>query len=404
MSQSAISADVLVIGGGIAGASVGYWLARDGCRVCLMEREDQPGYHSSGRSAALFSETYGPPAIRRLARASRAFLDAPPDGFGDHPLLTPRGLMFLAEPGHEAAVEAFAAEARAGGARVEVLDEAGFRDIVPILRPGAFGRAALEPEAMDLDVHALLQGFLRGMKAAGGRIETRAEVCGLSFDGGVWRLETRAGTSFTAPVVVNAAGAWADVVAEIAGVPSLGLVPMRRTAIMLDLPPGVDARGWPLTADLTDQFYIKPDAGRLILSPADATPVPPQDVRPELLDIARAVDRVTRVTTLTVERPGETWAGLRTFAADHDPVAGVAPTAPGFFWLAGQGGYGLMTAPGLGRLAAALIQGKEVPADIEALGLSTRDLAPDRPGLRDGVTWASRQQAEARAREAADAG
>ncbi len=397
------AADVIIIGAGIAGASVAYWLARAGRRVLVLEREDLPGYHSTGRSAALFSETYGPAPIRMLSAASRAFLGTPPDGFADHPLLAPRGLLFLGEPGREAEVEAFAAEARAGGARVEVLDEASFRARVPILRPGVFSLGALEPDAMDLDVNALHQGFLRGLKAAGGAVVTRAEVVGLSRDDSRWQVETRDGSHYAAPVVVNAAGAWADVLAALAGAHPLGLVPKRRTGIMLDAPAGVDVRGWPLTGDLTDQFYIKPDAGRLMLSPADATPVPPQDVQPEILDVARAMDRFSAVATMAVERPGETWAGLRSFFVDHDPVAGFAPEAPGFFWLAGQGGYGIQTAAALGRLAAALIQDQPVPDDMAARGLTADLLAPNRARLADGLDWARRLQAEARVRAEAEA-
>lgn len=403
MTLIARSADVVVIGAGIAGASVAYWLAQAGRRVLVLEREDLPGYHSTGRSAALFSETYGPAPIRMLSAASRAFLENPPAGFADHPLLAPRGLLFLGEPGHEAEVEAFAAEARGAGARVDLLDDAALRARVPILRPGAFALGALEPEAMDLDVHALHQGFLRGLKAAGGEIMTRAEVRGLSGDDDRWEVITTLGQRIAAAVVVNAAGAWADIIAAEAGVHPLGLVPKRRTGIMLDPPAGLDVRNWPLTGDLTDQFYIKPDAGRLMLSPADATPVPPQDVQPEILDVARAIDRLAAVTTMTVERPGETWAGLRSFFVDHDPVVGFAPEAPGFFWLAGQGGYGIQTAAAMGRLAASLIEDKGPPEDIAALGLSAAMLAPTRARLADGPGWAARLQAEARARAEAEA-
>jgi len=397
MPTASPSADVVIIGAGIAGASAAYWLARAGRRVLVLEREELPGYHSTGRSAALFSETYGPAPIRMLAASGRAFLESPPDGFADHPLLAPRGLLFLVEPGHEAEVEAFAAEARSGGARVDVLDDAAIRAKVPIMRPGAFSLGAFEPAAMDLDVNALHQGFLKGLKAAGGSVVTRAEVTGMSCDAGRWEVTTRDGARVSAPVVINAAGAWADVVAAMAGAHPLGLVPKRRTGIMLDAPSGVDVRDWPLTGDLTDQFYIRPDAGRLMLSPADATPVPPQDVQPEILDVARAIDRFTSVTTMTVERPGETWAGLRSFFVDHDPVAGFAPEAQGFFWLAGQGGYGIKTAPALGRLTAALVQGQPVPEDIAARGLTADMLAPTRARLAGGLDWAARLQSEARA-------
>lgn len=372
------TADVLIIGAGMAGASCGYFLAQAGVSVTLLEREEQPGYHSTGRSAALFSETYGPPLVRKLSTASRAFLLDPPDGFAAHPLLTPRGLMVLGEPGQEDAIAAAVAEGQANGARVEPLDAHQIRDIVPILRDGAFSGGSFEPDAMDIDVHALHQGFLRGLKAAGGRVVCRAEVETLRRAEGTWTAGTRQGDSFAAPIVVNAAGAWADVVAELAGLAPLGLTPKRRTGIMLDLPPEIATGGWPLTGDLGETFYIKPDAGRVMLSPADATPVPPQDVQPEELDVALAVDRLMRVTTLEITRPGETWAGLRSFVPDGEPTAGWAADGDGFFWLAGQGGYGIQTAAGLGRASAACLRGAALDPDLTALGLTVETLSPRR--------------------------
>lgn len=370
--------DVLVVGGGMAGASCAHFLALAGVAVTVLEREEQPGYHSTGRSAALFSETYGPVLVRKLSTASRPFLIDPPDGFTEHPLLAPRGLMTLGEPGQEEAIAAAVAAGRANGARVEALDGAQIRDVVPILREGVFVAGALEPDAMDIDVHALHQGFLRGLKKAGGRVVCDAEIVSAARENGAWSLRTRRGETFSAPVVVNAAGAWTDVVAELAGVAPLGLTPKRRTGIMIDLPAGVDARRWPLTGDLAETFYVKPDASRLMLSPADATPVPPQDVQPEELDVAMAIDRLMQVTTLEIGRPGETWAGLRSFVPDGEPTAGWAADADGFFWLAGQGGYGIQTAAGLGRFAAACVQGAPVPADLTALGLSVETLSPRR--------------------------
>lgn len=370
--------DVLVVGAGMAGASCGYFLARAGVSVVVLEREEQPGYHSTGRSAALFSETYGPSLVRKLSTASRAFLTAPPDGFAEHPLLGPRGLLVMGEPGEEDAIAAAVAEGRANGARVDALDERQLREVVPVLREGVFVGGCHEPAAMDIDVHALHQGFLRGLKAAGGRVVCRAEVETLTRAGDTWTARTRQGDSFSAPVIVNAAGAWADVVAGLAGIAPLALTPKRRTGIMLDMPPGVDFSSWPLTADLRESFYIKPDAGRVMLSPADATPVPPQDVQPEELDVALAVDRLMQVSTLNIQRPGETWAGLRSFLPDGEPAAGWAPEDCGFFWLAGQGGYGIQTAAGLGRAAAALVRGAALEADLTALGLSAEALSPRR--------------------------
>lgn len=379
--STATSADVLIVGAGMAGASAGFFLARDGVHALLLEREAQPGYHATGRSAALFSETYGPPLVRALSTAGRSFLVEPPEGFAQHPLLHPRGLLVLATAGERERIDALIAEGRANGATVERLEGAELAARVPILRPDAFAAGALEPDAMDIDVAALHQGFLRGLRAAGGEIAKNAEAERIERTGGGWRVTTRRGETFEAPVLVNAAGAWADVVAEQAGIRPVGLVPKRRTAVMVDLPSGTDPGSWPLTGDLAETFYFKPDAGRLMLSPADATPTAPQDVQPEIEDVATVLERFMEVTTVEVERPGETWAGLRSFVADGEPVAGHAPDGEGFFWLAGQGGYGIQTAPGLGRFAAALVQGHEVPADLIRLGLAADLLAPGRPSL-----------------------
>lgn len=377
--------DILVLGAGMAGASAGYFLAHEGLRVLLLEREAQPGYHSTGRSAALFSETYGPRLIRKLSTASRALLTDPPGSFAnEHPLLAPRGLLELATGDELDHVDAMVAEGRANGAAVERLDAAAIRAAVPILRPHLFAAGVLEPEAMDIDVAALHQGFLRGFRQAGGRVAANAEAEGIARGDATWRVTTRRGDHYEAPVLVNAAGAWADVVAGQAGVEPLGLVPKRRTAVMIDLPAGTDPAPWPLTGDCAGTFYFKPDAGRLMLSPADETPIAPQDVQPEIEDVATVIERFMEVTTVEVERPGETWAGLRSFVADGEPVAGYARDAEGFFWLAGQGGYGIQTAPAMGRLAAALVQGRELPDDMTRLGLAASELAPDRPALRAG--------------------
>lgn len=374
-------ADILIVGAGMAGASAGYFLAREGARVLLLEREEQPGYHATGRSAALFSETYGPPLVRRLSTAGRSFLSDPPPGFTEHPLLGSRGLLVLGTAPEAGRIDALVEESRAGGAAVERLDAAGLVARVPILQPGIFDAGALEPEAMDIDVAALHQGFLRGLRASGGEVAKNAEAERIDRVGGVWRVTTRHGVVHEAPVLVNAAGAWADQIARQAGVRPVGLVPKRRTAVMIDLPPGIDPGGWPLTGDLAETFYFKPDAGRLMLSPADATPTAPQDAQPEIEDVATVIERFMAVTTIEVERPGETWAGLRSFVADGEPVAGYAADAEGFFWLAGQGGYGIQTAPGLGRLVAALVQRHALPVELTRLGLAAEALSPDRPAL-----------------------
>lgn len=370
--------DIIIIGAGIAGASAAYFLALGGANVVLLEREEQPGYHSTGRSAALFSETYGPTIIRRLSMASRAFLAQPPEGFAEHALLSPRGMLMVATEAESAELEAFAAEIRANGGEIRGLDADEVVAQVPVMRRELLAGGALEPGAMDIDVHALHWGFIRGFRHAGGTLANETCVERIGRRGARWVVEDARGRGFEADVVVNAAGAWADEIAQRAGVLPLGLVPKRRTALMVDLPAGMHGDAWPMVCSITEDYYFKPDAGRLLLSPADETPVAPQDVQPEDLDIAIAIDRFMTATTVEVRRPGSTWAGLRSFFADGDPVSGFAPDAPGFYWLAGQGGYGIQTAPAMGRVAAGLILQGQVPDDVGAFGIDARALSPER--------------------------
>ncbi len=354
--------DFLILGGGMAGASAGFFLADHGS-ITLLEKEDALGYHSTGRSAALFTENYGSPPIRALSVGTRPFLEAPPTGFTDHPLLGPRGVMMLALPSEDAAFAAALAEGRktAPELRETGMDEA--LRLCPALRPGRFARAMVEPTAMDMDVHAIHQGFLRGLRAKGGTVVTGAASDGLAYRDGLWHVRTPVG-EFTARVLINAGGAWADEIADLAGVRRIGLVPKRRTAFT--------------SADLGESFYFKPEAGRILASPADETPMPPCDVQPDEIDVATAAARVEEATTLTIRRITHKWAGLRSFVADKTPVVGFDPAAPGFFWLAGQGGYGIQTSAGMGRLACALATSGEVPADLAKLGVRKRDLAPER--------------------------
>jgi D-arginine dehydrogenase len=370
------NSDILVIGAGIAGASAAFELSRD-ARVTLLERESQPGYHTTGRSAALFTETYGNLVIRRLTSAGRAFFKDPPEGFGDHPLLTPRGTLLLAREDQLGSLEAALAQTRTAAEAVRRLDAAEVLALNPAVRPGYAAAGLYEPSAEDIDVHALHTGYLRGLKARGGRLVTGAGVAGLAREGGVWVAGTRAGR-FAAPVVVNAAGAWCDAVAALAGVRPVGLVPKRRTAFTFDPPEGLDPGPWPATIDIDETFYFKPDAGRILGSPADETPSAPCDAQPEELDVAIGVDRIETATRLTVRRLVNKWAGLRSFVADKTPVVGFDAGAEGFFWLAGQGGYGIQTSPALGRTVAALIVTGGLPEDLTARGLEKAMLAPDR--------------------------
>lgn len=369
-------ADFLIIGAGIAGASIGYWLAPH-ARVILIERESQPGYHSTGRSAALFMESYGPPQVRALTCASRAFLDNPPDGFTEHAILSPRGALMVAAEGQDDLLAEHDAVVRSVSARAQRLDAAQACALVSALRRERVLGAMYEPDASDIDVHALHQGYLRGLKATGGVVRCNADVAAMAYRDGTWRV-TAGGEVFEAPVVVNAAGAWCDVIASLAGAASIGLTPMRRSAFTFAPPEDMDASRWPMFIGVDESYYVKPDAGLLLGSPANADPVAPHDVQAEEFDIALAIDRIETMTTLTIRRPRHVWAGLRSFVADGSFVGGFDPALPGFFWAAGQGGYGIQSSAAAGELYAAMLRGLPVPDAMLAFGVRPDQLSPAR--------------------------
>lgn len=369
-----VDCDFLIIGAGVSGAGTGFELSRHG-KVVLLEAESQPGYHSTGRSAALYTRYYGNRVARALNHASLAFLENPPAGFADPPLLSPRGFLGFAPPEATEAVEHMLALDPSGREIVEVTPSRAV-ELVPILKPEAVGRAAYEEGVLDMDVHAIHHGFLRGLASRGGKVVTGARATAVERRNGSWHV--RAGSeTYVAPILVNAAGAWADEFGRLAGIESIGLVPKRRTAIIVDVP-GLDLRRWPGVDQLDNEHYFKPDAERLMVSPGDTTPSPPCDAQPEDLDVALVVDWFQRVTTVEVRRLGNRWAGLRSFVADDAPVCGAEPSAPGFYWLAGQGGYGIMMSSSLGRAVTALITAGELPEDIRALGVTEADLSPAR--------------------------
>jgi D-arginine dehydrogenase len=369
--------DVIVIGAGIAGASVAAHLAQTR-NVVLLEREERPGYHSTGRSAALFTEIYGNPVIRALTRASRGFLFEPPGSFTDGPLTHPRGCLYVATAAQLPALRRFHALPDIAPA-TRAVTPAEARGLCPILREEYVAGALLETDSADIEVHALHQGYLRLFRQRNGRLVNNAEARTIERAGELWIVRAGAET-YAAPLIVNAAGAWADGVATLAGIAPIGLVPCRRTAVLVDPPPGMTVNAWPFVNDVDEQFYFKPEAGSLFLSPADETPVAPGDAQPDEWDIAAAVERMEAATTLQIKRLKARWAGLRTFAPDRSPVVGFAPQAAGFFWLAGQGGYGIQTAPALSRAAAALALGGPLPEDLRAAGVEAADLAPARFG------------------------
>lgn len=376
MTVSDTACDFLVVGSGIAAASLGYWLAPHG-KVVLLERESQPGYHSTGRSAAMFVEGYGPEQVRALTRASRAFFECPPQGFCDHPILRPRGTLTVASLGQQAMLDAHWAVVQPLARGAQLLDADATCAMVPVMRPDRVLGAVLEPDACDIDVHTLHQGYLRGISRHCGVVVCDAEVMQLVRESEMWRVRSNKGV-FTAPIVVNAAGAWCDEVAKLAGIVPLGLTPKRRSAFVFAPPQGLACAHWPLCLGVDESWYFKPDAGQLLGSPANADPVAAQDIQPEEMDIATGIDRIQAMTTLSIPRPGRVWAGLRTFSSDGELVGGFDASAPGFFWLAGQGGYGIQTSAAMGLTCACLVRGLPVPLEVTQFGVSAQRLDPQR--------------------------
>ncbi|HNT38004.1 MAG TPA: FAD-dependent oxidoreductase [Rubrivivax sp.] len=370
--------DFAIVGAGIAGASLAHALAPQ-ASVLLLEAEAQAGVHSTGRSAAMFMESYGPPQARALTRASRAFLQAPPAGFASVPLVAPRGALYAAWQGQEARLEALHDGLLATGTAVARLDASAALARVPVLRAQGLLGAVWEADALDVDVDALHQGYLRSARRAGAQSLLAAPLQRAQRGDGVWTLHLGAAHGLRhARVLVDAAGAWADEVAQRCGVAPLGIEPRRRSAFTFEVPAGIDARAWPTTAGVTDDWYIKPDAGQLLGSPANADPVAAHDVQPEELDIARGIDAIQRDTTLSIRRPRRAWAGLRSFTRDGELAIGFDARERGFFWLAGQGGYGIQSSCGASQLAASLLLGQALPDALAVHGVTPALMDPAR--------------------------
>jgi D-arginine dehydrogenase len=374
--MATVGTDFIVVGAGIAGASVAYELSAHG-KVALLEMEPQPGYHSTGRSAAIMSENYGPALWSRLVSASRSFLESPPEGFTEVPLVSPRGALFLAHDDEIQALHAHESEMRRRGAAVEIMSVRDALRHCPVLRPEAFALALYEPDCMDIDTNALLAAYLKAFRARGGALLTEARAEKIAHAAGRWTVATAKGT-FVAPVLVNAAGGWVQEVATLAGLPHRNVIPFRRTAATFDPPAGSDIRRWPMTFDVAETFYFKPEAGRVMVSPVDMAPSEPCDAQADELEVAIAIDRIQQFTTMEVRSIKHKWGGLRTFAPDHQPVIGPDPAAPSFIWLAGQGGNGVMGAAAAARLAARFATGRGVPPDLAQLGITAEAVSPAR--------------------------
>ncbi|MFH7322523.1 FAD-binding oxidoreductase [Aeromicrobium sp. HA] len=378
MTQSEF--DVIVVGGGIAGVSIASELSSDRS-VCLVEMESSLAFHTTGRSAATFLETYGGPNIRALTTGSREFLTKPPAEF-EQILMTPRPLLQFAKQGRESVIEELHRDVLPLVPDAELVDEARMMQLFPLLRPGFSNVGMYEPGAMELDVLAIHGGYVRTARQNGAEIHKGAKVERIEReDDGRWSVTTSDGETRRAPLVVNAAGAWADVVAEAAGVRQIGLRPLLRTIFMVSSPGGAGTKDLPILGDIDQAFYVKPEGEQFLCSPADETPSEPKDAKPDSLEISRAIDEVNDATTIGVKGVSTSWGGLRSFVPDRNFVVGEDPEAAGFFWFAGQGGYGIQTAPATARLGAALARGEQAPQDLLDRGLDPLALVPHRPGM-----------------------
>ena len=376
MNKPGLECDFLVIGGGIAGASIAYHLCDHG-KVLLLEMEEYLGYHSTSRSAALYAQSYGNRVIRALNVASGDFLRNPPQGFTEHPLIQPRGVLMLAREDQLENLHVFFKETIELSPKLKWIDKEEAIGMIPSLRKDYFSSAVFDSESKDIDVNGLHQGFLKGIRNSGGTILTDHPFLKAEKDGKYWKAILQK-THVHTEVLINAAGAWADQVAQNCGIPSIKLVPKRRTAMLFEPPQDIQCKEWPSVVDVDECFYFKPEVEQLLGSPADETPVKPQDARPQDWDLALAVERIEKVLNFSITRATKTWAGLRSFVEDKTPVVGYEPEHPGFFWLAGQGGYGIQTSPALSKLAAELVLRNNIPDEIQSLGVNSSDLSPER--------------------------
>lgn len=366
------SVDFLVVGGGIAGIAVASELARHGS-VLVLERERSLAYHTTGRSAAISMESYGNALIRRLTCASRAFFEAPPSELTGDALSAPRGALILGDEAHWGKLQARYAAVKQHVPSASWVERRDVAELAPFM--GQQWIAGIyEPSAFDLDVHAIHSAFLRGLRLRGGQVRTDTEVVTAQRRGGAWDVQLADGSRIAAGTVVNAAGAWADDVARRCGATPLGIQPLLRTVVVVD--PERDVTHCPYIGTVDEQLFIKPDVGRLMVSPCDETPAEPHDALPDELGVAIAMDRLESATTLRPKRIMNRWAGLRVFVPDRSPIVGPDAGADGFVWCAALGGYGIQTAPAMARLCAALATGAGVPADLA--GIEVADVAPGR--------------------------
>ncbi len=376
MSTSAKTFDIAVIGAGIAGASVAAALAEH-TDILLLDMESHAGYHSTGRSAAMYIPSYGPAPIQAFTRASGAFFNNPPTEFGESPLLKARSELLIAREDQLSELNAFY-NACSNHDHVQTLNAQQVQLHCPFIKSNYAAAGVIDNSGSDIDVHNLHNGFLKQFRGRGGTEIMNATVQTLRHRDNIWSLHTSAGV-FKSKIVINAAGAWADQIAKLAGAESIGLIPKRRTALTIAAPANIPHfTKIPLVADISEAFYIKPDANNLLISPANEDPMPPCDVQPEEMDIALCIDQIEHAFDIKVTNIISKWAGLRSFVADKAPVTGYSNMAPHFYWLAGQGGYGIQSSPALARYAAAGVLGQSTPTDITEHCLNTADVSIDR--------------------------
>jgi D-arginine dehydrogenase len=364
--------DIIVVGAGIAGASVAARLASERS-VCVLEMEDRAGYHTTGRSAAAYEPNYGPREMLAFARASKDFLEQPPPGFADQTILTWRNSLFVEAQGQEA----HTANLLASSIGLEEISVSQAQSLLPVLRDAYAQRIFLDTSSADIDVDVLHRGFLKMLKAHHGELVTNAPATAIERKNGTWHITTPKGI-YTAKTIVNCAGAWGDRIADMAGVKPVGLVPKRRSIAIVPIPQGIDSRGWPFISDIGETWYCKPQSGKLMVSSADATPVEPHDAYADDMAIAEGVDRLMQATTIEVDRVDHSWGGLRTFTEDGIPAVGYDPYTEDFFWLVGQGGYGIMTSPALSAAAAYLILHRPFPVAMRDHGIGPHAFNPER--------------------------
>ncbi|MES2120726.1 MAG: FAD-dependent oxidoreductase [Pseudomonadota bacterium] len=366
--------DILVIGGGIAGLSAAAELSAH-AQVTVLEAEPQIGFHASGRSATMLHYALGDRLVRALTLASRPFFDDPPGAFREVPIGRRMPVLVFARDDELEALDKLDAELSLF-VPLERLDAEGVHDLCPLLKDDARHGIA-DRDGIRLDPHALLQGNLRALRGRGGTLLTGQRIASISRGDGAWEVMSEAGEAFSAPIVVNAAGAWADAVARVAGVRPLGLEPKRRTIITFDAPPGTALDGLPFAKTVGDELYFAPESGRLFASPMDEVPSDPCDAQPGELEMALAAFRMEERTVVKVERIHSRWAGLRTFTPDRHPAVGFAAEADGFFWLAGQGGFGLQTSPAMAAIAASILTGGPWPVpDVDRAALDPARFFP----------------------------